>query len=153
MIVTLPMICLGVTPMALVRPPLFMWSCYRNIPGRVVLDSLMGTRLLAGLFLWNCQRQMKYKFRTRSTFDIRYMQEIKYILFGNVGDFDKFNDEDKRVIKEVRGGGVASALVVFILHSNLFMRARRGGVWWCLFCILTFSCSLRHRTSFTRARR
>ncbi|GMH58529.1 hypothetical protein TL16_g02629 [Triparma laevis f. inornata] len=56
--------------------------------------------MLAGLFLWNCQRQMKYKFRTRSTFDIRYMQEIKYILFGNVGDFDKFNDEDKRVIKE-----------------------------------------------------
>mmetsp|Transcript_12562 Transcript_12562/g.22921 ORF Transcript_12562/g.22921 Transcript_12562/m.22921 type:complete len:275 (+) Transcript_12562:3-827(+) len=100
LIITLPMILLGLTPWVMATPLWLVFTCYRNIPGRVVLDSLIMTRLLAGLFFWNCRRQMKRKFRTRSTFDIQYMQEIKYILFGNVGDFDKFNDEDRRVIRE-----------------------------------------------------
>mmetsp|Transcript_12637 Transcript_12637/g.25775 ORF Transcript_12637/g.25775 Transcript_12637/m.25775 type:complete len:164 (+) Transcript_12637:3-494(+) len=43
---------------------------------------------------------MEKRFRTQSSFDLRFQQEIKYILYGNVGEFDKFKDEDKKVIEE-----------------------------------------------------
>ena len=44
--------------------------------------------------------QYRSSLRTRSSFDLRFVQEIKYILYGNVGEFDKFSDEDKKVIRE-----------------------------------------------------
>ena len=40
---------------------------------------------------------MKREFRTKSSFEMKFMQEIKYILYGNVGDYDKFKIEDKKV--------------------------------------------------------
>mmetsp|Transcript_17576 Transcript_17576/g.35711 ORF Transcript_17576/g.35711 Transcript_17576/m.35711 type:complete len:168 (+) Transcript_17576:1-504(+) len=55
---------------------------------------------------------MKRKFRTRSTFDIKYMQEIKFILYGNLGDFNNFNDEDKKVIKQAADQFYESEMLV-----------------------------------------
>jgi hypothetical protein len=31
---------------------------------------------------------------------LRFQQEIKYIIYGNVGEFDKFTDDNKKVIRE-----------------------------------------------------
>lgn len=94
----LPLMLVGVSPAALVGSTIQIVTT--DFPGRVVFLWFFGLRSSASLFLWNCHRQMKKKFRTRSSFDLRFQQEIKYILFGNVGEFDKFRQEDKSVIKE-----------------------------------------------------
>ena len=90
----------GIDPISLLKVACFFFSFYRHLPFRIFLDSIISIRLIAGAYKYNCGRLMKKKFRTRSTFDIKYMQEIKFILYGNLGEFNNFNEEDKKVIKE-----------------------------------------------------
>ena len=89
----------GTSPLKLFKISTFFIGFYFNMPFRAFFDGLISVRLVAGLYKYNCSRLMKRKFRTRSTFDIKYMQEIKFILYGNLGDFKNFNEEDKKVIK------------------------------------------------------
>jgi len=68
-----------------------------HFPGYSYLCCLVSVRFGLEAFERHCENEMNKKFKSFSSFYVKYCAEIKFILFGNVGEYN-FTESDNAVI-------------------------------------------------------